>query len=364
MYPVSDRFLPRLAESHTPVTQVLLFTTDGRVLDLEHTGGSVSVDRGQDIRRTCTVTGCDTSLIPRTPADELATYGARLQVLRGVDYADGSIEVVPLGMFRLDDVDGDPALGPVTLQGKAIEVIIQADLFLTPYRATGTVIGAITALIQRSIPDAGIVATMADVVIGARTWDVGDDPWAAVQEIAAVAGAECYTDGSGTFVIGVLPDLASTMPAWEVAAKEGGVYVTGTRAMSSANVYNGVYARSDNTESGAVPVHYLATDSDTGSPTYWNGPFGRRPAPIYSSSALTTTSACQAAAQLQLVLAKAPNAKGDFSTLPNPALEVGDVLRVIHPDGTRELHQAASFTIPLETGGDFPITTISAKEDS
>ena len=78
MYPVSARFLPRLAEDHRPVTQVQLFLTDGRVLDLEHTGGSVTVDRSQAIRRTCTVTVADPALIPRTPADQLATYGARL----------------------------------------------------------------------------------------------------------------------------------------------------------------------------------------------------------------------------------------------------------------------------------------------
>jgi hypothetical protein len=67
---------------------------------------------------------------------------------------------------------------------------------------------------------------------------------------------------------------------------------------------------------------------------------------------------------LKLIAGKAPNASGNFSSLPNPALECGDVIRVIHPDGTRELHQVQSFSVPLDIGGDFPITTIAAKEDS
>jgi hypothetical protein len=67
---------------------------------------------------------------------------------------------------------------------------------------------------------------------------------------------------------------------------------------------------------------------------------------------------------LELANAKAPNASGDISSLPNPALEPGDVLRIAHPDGVRELHQVASFSVPLDEGGDFPITTISAKEDA
>src|SRR5919106_895075 len=96
MYSVSARFLQRLAEDHTVATRVQLFLTTGQVVDLEHTGGSVTVDRSQAIRRTCTVTIADPSLIPRTPSDQLATYGARLRIARGVEYGDGSDELVPV----------------------------------------------------------------------------------------------------------------------------------------------------------------------------------------------------------------------------------------------------------------------------
>lgn len=363
MYPVSDRFLARLAESHTPVTAVQLFLTDGRVVDVEHTGGSVTVDRSQAIRRTCTVTIADPSLIPVTPADQLATYGARLRVSRGVEYGDGSSELVPLGVFRLDSADGDIGEGPVNLAGKALEACIADDKFTEAYTATGTVVGAITALIQRSLPGADVLSSITDVSIGSRTFDVEADPWAGAQEIAAAAGAEVYTNADGVFVIAVLPDLLSTVPVWSVEAVEGGVYVSGNRAMTADNVYNGVLARGENTSDSAPPVSALVVDNDPGSPTYWGGPYGRRPKFI-SSSTLITTNLCAQAANLELLQAKAPNATGDFSALPNPALEPGDVLRVAHSDGTRELHQVAAFTVPLDEGGDFPISTISAKEDA
>lgn len=363
MYPVSDRFLARLAESHVPVTRVQLFLTDGQVVDLPHTGGSVTVDRAQAIRRTCTVTVPDPALIPRTPADQLATYGARLRVSRGVEYGDGSTELVPVGLFRLDSVDGDVAEGPVTLQGKGLEAVVTDDKFTAPYRAVGTVVSAITDLIRRSLPDADIVSEITDQVIGSRTFDYEADPWAGCQEIAAAAGAEVYANADGVFVIRVLPDLTATEPVWAVEAAEGGVYISGNRAMSLDGVYNGVLARGENTAENTAPVSYLATDNDTGSPTYWGGPFGHRPT-FYSSSTLTTVGACKMAADLRLAQAKAPNASGDISALPNPALEPGDVLRVTHPDGSRELHQVASLTVPLDLGGDFPIATISAKEDA
>ncbi|MFF1684578.1 DUF5047 domain-containing protein [Streptomyces sp. NPDC058254] len=360
---MSDRFLARLAESHTPVTRVQLFRTDGSVIDIDHTGGSVSVDRSQSIRRSCTVTCADIALIPRTPTDQLAVYGARLRIARGVEYGDGTSELVPLGVFRLDSVDGDVTDGPVNLQGKAIECIVADDKLTTPYTASGTVVGAIKALIQRSIPDADVLSLITDAPIGSRAFDVEADPWAGAQEIAAAAGAEVFTNADGVFVIAALPDLLTAAPVWAVEAVEGGVYVSGNRAMTSDAVNNGVLARGENTSDNAPPVSYLATDDDPGSPTYWGGPYGRRPM-FYSSSTLITTDACAQAAKLQLAKAKAPNASGDFSSLPNPALEPGDVLRVAHPDGVRELHQVASFSVPLDTGGDFPITTISAKEDS
>ena len=141
------------------------------------------------------------------------------------------------------------------------------------------------------------------------------------------------------------------------------MYIKANRGMSSANVFNGMLARGENTSENVAPVQYLAVDGDLNSPTYWGGPFGRRP-DFFTSSTLTTTAACQQAATLKLAQAKAPNATGDISSLPNPALESGDVLRVQHEDGSRELHQAASFSVPLDLGGDFPISTISAKEDA
>ncbi len=364
MYPVSDRFLQRLTESHSPVTQVLLFLTDGRVVELEHTGGSVTVDRAQAIRRTCTVTIADPALIPRTPSDQLATYGAKLRISRGVEYGSpNDTELVPLGVFRLDSVGGDASQGPVTLTGKDLAAIIQDDKFTALYTVTGTVVSAVSELIRRSIPTAEIVSDIADVPIGTRSFDVEADPWAGVQEIAAAGGAEVYPDADGVFRITTLPDLATATPVWSIEAAEGGAYISANRAMTSDSVNNAVMARGENTTDNAPPVSYLAVDNDPNSPTYWSGPYGRRPL-FYSSATLTTTGACQQAAILKLAQAKAPNATGDISSLPNPALEPGDVLRVMHEDGSRELHQAASFTVPLDVGGEFPIATISAKEDS
>ncbi|MFF4746783.1 DUF5047 domain-containing protein [Streptomyces sp. NPDC001268] len=363
MYTVTQRFLDTIVQSHTPVTEVTLFRADGVVETLPHTGGSVTVDRGQQCRRTCSVTIDDVSLIPRTARDKLSVYGAQLRIARGVDYGNGEQELVPVGVFRLDEVGGDVDEGPVTLQGKSLECIVSDDKFTQPYKATGTAVGAVTALIQRSIPGATVLtgSTVVDAAIGPRTFDVNADPWTAVTEVAAAIGAEVYANADGEFVIAELPDLLTTTPVWTIAAGEGGAYMQAVRSMSATNVYNGILARGENSETNTAPVQALVVDSDPNSPTYWDGPFGHRP-DFYSSSTLTTTGQCTAAATLKLRAAQAPNASADITALPNPALEAGDVLRVVYPDGSAELHQAHSFPIDLGTDGGFVIKTISAKE--
>jgi hypothetical protein len=365
VYPVSTRFLTAIADPHTPLFTAQVFLATGGVVPLDIIGGSVTVDRGQTVRRTCSVTVADTSLIPRTATDKLATFGAQLRISRGVDYRDGTSELVPLGVFRIDSVDGDIDTGPVTISGKSLECVISDDKFTAPYRASGNAVASITALILRSLPSASVItgATVVDATIGARTWDVQGDPWSAVAEIAAVIGAEAYADADGVFVIAVLPDPLSVPPVWTIGAGEGGAYISATRGMTADGVFNAVLASGENTEANVPPVSALVVDADPTSPTYWSGPFGHRPT-FYSSATLTTTLACTSAATLLLRAAVAPNASANISALPNPALEPGDVIRVAYPGGSRELHQVQSFPVPLDYGGDFTIATISGKEDA
>lgn len=184
-------------------------------------------------------------------------------------------ELVPVGQFRIETIDGDVDDGPAVIVGQSLECIIIDDELTAPWRATGTAVGAITALILRSLPDAAVVALAADAAIGPRTYDIGDNPWEAIGEIAATIGAEVYCDAAGTFVIAELPDLLTATPAWTIAAGEHGVYLSATRGMSSKDVKNGVLVRGENPETGTATAPVLVVDNDPGSPTYWGGPFGR-----------------------------------------------------------------------------------------
>lgn len=366
MYPVSDRFLRTLAEPHRVVSQVMLYRTDGVIEELPHVGGSVTADRGSAIRRTCTVPLADTALIPRTATDKLSVYGAYVTVARGIEYAPGDRELVPLGRFRIDEVEGDVDQGPATLTGSSFEVFLADDKFTAPVstRGYGLVSTAVGMLVSTSMPSLVVDTTrLVDTACGVTTWDVEGDRLEAIKEVARAAGAEAYCNADGALVLAPLPDPLLTLPAWEIAAGERGALITAQRGMSSQGVFNGVLARGENTEEDTPAVSSLVTDNDTSSPTYWGGPFGHRPRFI-SSSTLTSTGACTAAATYELAAAKSPNATADLSSLPNPALEPGDVIRAVYADGTRDFVQVQSYTIGLEPGASFDLALIAAKEDA
>jgi len=365
VYPVpSDRFLPALRQSHTPYTRVQLMRTDGVVVDLPHTDGSVTVDRGSAVRRTCTVTVTDVSLLPMTPTDQLAIYGARLRILRGIVYGDGTVEAVPLGLFRIDSVSGDPALGPVTINGSGLEALVADDKFTAPRSTRGgtSAVTAITGLIQDTLPTATVTSLATDATLGTRTWDAQGDRWAAVQECATAIGAEVYADADGQFVIAELPDMLTAPVAWDVDAGEKGVLISASRAFSRDGMYNMVVASGENTEDNAPPVSATASDTDPTSPTYVGGPFGRVPR-FYSSATITNVTLAQNAANKLLRDSLKPNVTVSLTSLPNPCLEPGDVLRVTYEDGRRELQQVESFTISLGLDS-ITIQTIGGRQDT
>ncbi|MFG7940952.1 DUF5047 domain-containing protein [Streptomyces cacaoi] len=366
MYPPpSARFLPALSESHVPVSVVELHRPDGRVEEVVHTGGSVTVDRSSAARRTATVESPAIELLPWTAADYLAVSGARLRILRGVAHPDGVVETVPIFYGRLDSITGDPEEGSVTLSASGLEAVVADDKFLAPYstRNATAAITSITALIRSSLPDAVITATAPDDPLGPVTWDTEGDRWSAVQEIATAVGADVYADADGIFHVAPLPDVLEAPVVWEVAAGPGGALVGAARGWSRDGMYNVVIATGENTETDTAPVSAVMQDEDPTSPTYYAGPFGRVPR-FYSSSTLTTVGAAESAARKLLLDSVKPGMTADISSLPNPLLEPGDVIRVVHSSGKRDLYQVQSFSIDLSLGGDFTLQMIGGKEDS
>jgi hypothetical protein len=167
-----------------------------------------------------------------------------------------------------------------------------------------------------------------------------------VAELAYAGSSEAYFDADGNFVFDVVPGGAD--PVWDVDAGEAGVMVKAAESLARTGVYNGVLV-SGQGNADTPPVSALVTDDDMESPTRWGGMFGKV-ARIESSTAVQTVTQAQAAAQSilqgQLGLARSLS----LIEAPNPALEAGDVVRVVFPDGRVELHVIDTVKLDLGTG--------------
>ncbi len=367
MYPVSPMFLRTLATSHTMVARVDAYYAGQLVrANVPFSSGSVTVDRGSKTRRKLSLTVPDPALLPWTETDVLAPYGQQLVVSRGIRFANGAEEWVPLGTFRIDNPSGDVHFGPVTVSGTTMESAIVDDKFQVPTttRGMGGCVDAIATLIRQTLPDA-IIANLTsgnrNPPVATATWDAGNDRWDAVTQIAQAMSATIYVDAEDRFVITDLPDVVNGPVAWDITEGEGGTLMSSARSVNRTGVCNAVVASGENSASGAAPVSGVARDTSPTSPTRWGGPFGK--VTKFISSALWITAGdCQNAANFALFDATAPNVETSLDTLPNPALEGDDIVR-LSQSGRKERYLVQSVGIPLTATESFSITLRGGKDE-
>jgi len=366
MQSVTPRFLQALASSHGAASDIdALLGLTLLLGDVPIEDGTVTADRGSDVRYALSLTVADPGLLPSEATDPLAPYGQTLHPRVGITYTDGSVETVPCGVHVITDVSGDRDLGPVTITAKGREVLVQAAKFSASWdtRGYGSHAAAITAAVTVALPGVAVSdRTTHDRAPAYRVWATGDDRWTACRELAKAIGGECYFDAVGTLVIADLPPApGDATPVWDVAAGPGGVQVSASWSLTSDGLHNGVRASGQNSTDNVPPVTSLVVDTSPTSPTRWDGPLGQRLL-VYESPLLVSSGDCTVAAEALLRQALGAGTAVDLETAPNPALEPGDCIRTVYLDGTRTLHIVQSVTIPLADGG-CTIRTLSKADD-
>ncbi|MEV0444019.1 DUF5047 domain-containing protein [Streptomyces spectabilis] len=365
MYAISDAFRQALTTSHRIVTRVDAYYAGQLVkADLPISDGSVTVDRGSKTRRSLSLTISDVKYLPWNASDPLAVYGQELRVQRGIQFASGP-EMVPLGTFRVNEPSGDVHDGPVTLTGTTAETAVIDDVFMAPTttKGYGTCVQAIEYLIRQTIPSASIEnLTGRNPGCAVAAWDAGADRWDAVTQVATAMHAEIFVDAIGRFVIVDQPNPLTTPVSWTIAEGEGGTLMSAARQMSRTGVFNAVVVSGENSAADIAPVSGVAYDNDPASPTRWGGPYGKVPK-MYSSALVVTQGDANALAAYMLADLTAPNIQTSIDSLPNPALEAGDCVRVEY-SGRKERFIVQSLTVPLTAEGDFAITLQGGKEEA
>lgn len=350
MWPVTNSFLQAIRSSHAIEIRGTVYF-DGAVVEqnVRIVEGSVRADGRSSVRRSISglkvVSASGTTSALREVFD---TGGAEILLERGVRYPTGRIELVPVGRFRVDVVEDEIAQeGVVSVTGGDLSARVIDDRFQAPRRSTDglTTQAMIERLIQESIPSAFLLNSVENVgeVGGGVVWE--RERWDACLSLATSIGGELYAAPDGDFVLRAARTL-SDPPDWTVSAGASGALIGGARRSTREGVANSIVASSAATD-GTTPVYAVAEDTDPASATYVGGPYGRVTY-FYTSPLLGTTTQCQAAADAILQRTLGRRSSLAIESLVNPALEVGDRIDVLLPDGSVQRHLVDAFDLPLD----------------
>lgn len=354
--PLSSNFSRLIRQSGRRKTVADVYY-DGSLVaeDLAVSEGSIRVDLDGQVRRSGNITIADPRLVP-TLSDVLSPLGTEIRVRQGIVSPDGSEELIPLGVFRLDvtgwgEQDRVPQI-QIYDRSKALQV----DLPNPTSRAGWTAQNVILDYLKWFHPSLGAVApasvfdpTLHDYRLPGGHVFEANSHWDAMVELARNMNGRLYFDVDGQPKCDKIVDLSdSSQAVLDINAGEGGVLVSADRSYSREGVYNGVVVLGAANTDGAVP-RGSAFNNDPGSALRFGGPFGRVTTVINDSS-LTTSAQCLSRADIELRRYTGLSYSLDFSSVPNPALDVGDIVRFTYPDGSFELHQISSLTIPLGRG--------------
>lgn len=335
---------------------------NGSIYNLPVIDGEVSVDAGSRVRRKLTMTtpGNDASW------DLLQPTGVELKVFYGIRLPTGAVELVPLGVFGVDDESRDYGpQGTISITAPDRWARVQRAKFERIRQTSGNAVASIVDLVQEAIPGVPVAAYGSYTYRATRArWPSDRDD--AIGQLAKAANVDVSFDPTGSLRIRNAPVLAKRQPNWRVDASVAGVQLSASRTRSRQKTYNVVLIRPSVTD-GSPPFPLLSVeDRDPNSPTFVGGPFGRVPME-YSNPLIRSATQARAVGFTLLDRMKSIGAQLQLTALVNPALEDGDVVGAILPRKIGqsiqvERHLVESCNIPLRPAAQ-NITTRSTQPD-
>lgn len=323
--------------------------------DIPVAGGSVRIDRDAAVRRTASLDLADKALVPSLiNGGILEPYGTEIRIRQGIVYPDGTEELIPLGRFILDTTSWNESSGPVP----SIELVDRAMIMnraqIGPLlgfggRVPGAVIDELFVYFWGDLTvtyGSGLDTTAR--VPGGIAYDSGNH-WDIVVDMAAVMGGEIYFDADGNPVVNKYPVFDDTTTSLDaVYTIEADInMVDAHKSITRQDVYNSVYVVGQATENSLPRA--AVYNNDPSSPTYREGPFGKMGIRI-ENNLLVNNTACSAYAAEQLNKYKRLARTLSIETLPNPALDVGDIINIIYLDNSSEVALVQAINYPLASG--------------
>lgn len=337
--------------------------TGGALAVLPVDSGSVTAARQKLIRQevSLTVPGKDWVAVARTAGSRLSPFAGELVVKRGVRYLNGVVELLTIGVFVITSKRVDTREGRVALTGSDRMLRIIDDRFEAPRKpgSNPSTVQAIRLLIQETIP--GITVTAAAGVVD-RAYNgraVYEESRAeAIKDMALSIGCEVFAANDGTFLIKKAPILGDPTVHTFMGTGPKSVVVNASDEETRDQVYNSVVVRSQPTDPNVTPINVVVRDNGATSPTKWGGNFGKKTR-YYTSPLITSTAQALDAGKAILSKSIGSRATVDFAAVPDPRVEVGDVVNIDYGTSMNQ-HIIETLSLPIVNAGDLTADTRSA----
>lgn len=310
---------------------------------------------------------------------DLSPYKTMIRVERGV-YTPRGIVYIPLGVYRLFDISVQNGKN-VTITAYSQEADLRDHRYITPPGVTAsamtfqTLLSASGMVFSDMAPTAPSMSWIGTAMNGAAgklkilptktTLTTARNRLELAERLVQSLGGDFFFTRSGYLVARDRPAFTDTVQLRVNATRSGmgtaatasspAILVSFDKKYSRNNVYNAVVATGTDT-AGVVSYRGTAYDTAPTSPTRWGGPFGKKPR-FYASPFLKTNAQCTAMAQRLLAESNRLKSSLDFSFVPNPMVEVGDLIELEYPDGSVEKHIIRVLSIPLTANGSMTSST-------
>lgn len=335
MYPSSAAFKAAVRTDHIVVSKAEVWASDQKLQEINISDGSVKIDSGSAVRRTCDITLVTSresnNLVPNNDFDVLTPFGNELRLYRGVQYADGTEEYVPLGVFVITEVsisDSNDGVN-IKLTGEDKSTRVSRAKWTQPYQmVTGTLEASLTALLKDRFPDVELSfpttnVTVNQVLLGSEN---DNDPWKDAVEIAELVGFDLFFDQNGVVQMKQFPTLDGSVVVALFTEGAGTTITQLNRTISTKSTFNGVIYTIEGSDV-VLPIRVEAWDEDSSSPTYRFGVFGQVPTFIETNLLATEAEAVRAAASLLNTYIGSQEVV-NWDSLVDPSLDVQDVVYV------------------------------------
>lgn len=356
MQPVSQRFLDALGSPHRVETLLTATVPGGQPVTMQVKGGTVSADQSANVRRKTSIE------VFGSPSDYdiLTTDGCLIKILHGIKFG-GESELVPV--FTGEIIEGSQELGDgsISFSGADLWTWITRCKFVAPFSPNPVLTRrqVIANLVTTARPGTLVVDTATDTgLIGTVVFS--ENPADAITDTATAGLMEVFFAPDGSFVIRDQQTLTSN-PVWTVKAGRGGTLKSAARKRPKNRLYNTVIVSPSASDGSQTWLPQTAQITDLNSP--------RHPSKIgvvpfkYSNPSILTGDAAMAVARRRLDLLQGQAETLDLGTVSNPALEAGDVTRIVTPtinEQPAQIFQHFTDTLSLNLGtGDMRLGTRS-----